>query len=55
MEDMFGEDLDIIVLKWNMKDFVCVFLKIFCVVIGVLGIEIGGKLWVMDFLLFLNV
>lgn len=55
VEDMSGEDLDITALKRNTKDLVCAFPKISCVVIGVPGIEIGGKLRAMDFPLLLNV
>lgn len=55
VEDMSGEDLDIHELKRNIKDHVCAFPKISCIVIGVPGIEIGGRLRAMDFPLLLNV
>ncbi|AIS58917.1 ROK family transcriptional regulator [Listeria ivanovii subsp. londoniensis] len=55
VEDMSGEDLDIHALKRNIKDHVCAFPKISCIVICVPGIEIGGRLRAMDFPLLLNV
>lgn len=55
VEDMSGEDLDITALKRNIKDLVCAFPKISCIVMGVPGIEIGGRLRAMDFPLLLNV